>query len=195
MSRPEVRQRRATFEDLLAIPDHVVAEIVNGELHTSPRPAPRHARAEGRLFSRLSRAFDEGEDGPGGWWIVIEPEIHLGSDALVPDIGGWRRERVPVFPETAAWQIAPDWICEVISPSTGRLDRLHKLPAYARHNVQHAWIVDPIQRTLEGFRLNGESWTLVGIHGVDETVRAEPFDAIEIPLASLWIPDPPPPPA
>lgn len=190
MSQPQTR-RPATFEDLLAVPENLTGEIVDGELYTSPRPAGRHARAESALISLLFRAFDDGVGGPGGWWIVVEPELHLGKDALVPDIGGWRRERVPDFPETSGSEIAPDWICEVISPSTGRLDRLRKLPAYARHRIPYAWIVDPILRTLEVFRLEGAGWTLSSTHGLDEVVRAEPFEAIEIPLASLWLPEAP----
>ena len=178
----------ATYDDLLKVPDHLVAEIVDGELYTSPRPASRHSRAAGRIYSRVSRAFDEGEDGPGGWWIVFEPELHLGRDALVPDIAGWRRERVPEFPDVTAWTIAPDWICEVLSSSTARLDRMRKMPAYAHHGVEYAWIVDTYQRTIEAYHLQNERWDLLGVYGGDERANIEPFDAIQFPIETLWLP-------
>ena len=182
----------ATYEDLLKVPDHLVAEIVEGELYTSPRPASRHAHANSVLGARLITSFDGGGGGgPGGWWLLIEPELHLGRNVLVPDIAGWRRERMPVIPDTAAFDLAPDWICEVVSPSTGRLDRVRKLPAYARHEIGFAWLVDPIEQTLEIYRLIEGRWTLIATHGGDEVVRAEPFDAIELPLASLWLPEAP----
>jgi Uma2 family endonuclease len=184
-------KRPATYEDLLKVPDNLVAEIVEGELYTSPRPAGPHERAAGGIHSRLRFSFDDG-DGPGGWWIAIEPELHLGGDILVPDVGGWRRERVPSYPiGGAAAEVRPDWICEVVSPSTGRFDRMRKLPAYARHGVAYAWIVDPLQRTIEAFRLQGERWLLIAVYGGDEPAHIEPFDAIEIPLSTLWLPQSP----
>lgn len=184
--------RRATYDDLLKVPDNLIAEIVEGELHASPRPASRHVRAAGRLYSTLDRAFDDGDGGPGGWWISIEPELHLEDDVLVPDIAGWRRARVPEYESGPAWTIAPDWICEVVSPSTGRFDRMRKLPAYARHGVAYAWLVDPLQQTIEVFRAEAGRWALLVVHGGDETARIEPFDAIEFQLASLWLPGSPP---
>lgn len=146
----------------------------------------------GKLFSRIARAFDDGDDGPGGWWIAVEPELHLGPNILVPDVCGWRRERVPAYSVAAAWDIAPDWICEVVSPSTGRYDRMRKLPVYARHEVQHAWLVDPVERMIEVFRLASANWIFVGVYGGDEPARIEPFDAIEFPIATLWLPENPP---
>jgi Uma2 family endonuclease len=184
----KVLERPATYEDLLKVPDNMVAEIVEGELFASPRPASRHARATDVLNRRLGRAFDEGDGGPGGWWIVAEPELHLGRDVLVPDLGGWRRERMPAFPDVAAFDRAPDWVCEVTSPSTARLDRVRKLPRYAHHEVEYAWMVDPIARMLEVFRRSGEHFTLIAAFEDDAVVRAEPFDAIELDLAALWIP-------
>lgn len=181
-------KRAATYEDLVKVPDHLVAEIVEGELYTSPRPASRHARAASLLGSRLIANFDDGDGGgPGGWWILHEPELHLGPDVLVPDIAGWRRERMPHLLDTAAFELAPDWVCEVISPRTGRLDRMLKLPAYGRAGVAYAWIVDPIQRTIEAFRLVNGHWSILGIYG-DDVARIEPFEAIEIPLGALWLP-------
>lgn len=140
---------------------------------------------------RLRFPFDDG-DGPGGWWISIEPELHLESDVMVPDVCGWRRERVPTHPvQGAAATIAPDWICEVLSPRTGILDRTRKLPSYARHGVEYAWIVDTSQKTVEVFRLVDGHWLLIAVHGGDEPARIEPFEAIEIPLATLWMPETP----
>jgi Uma2 family endonuclease len=179
-------ERAATYEDLLKVPDNLIAELIDGELFTSPRPMPPHMNAAGRIYGRLDRAFRDGDGGPGGWWIVIEQEIHLGRDVFVPDVAGWKRERVPEQPVDQYWNVSPDWICEVVSPSTGRLDRVTKLPRYAFHDIPYTWIIDPLQRSLEVYRLEQGRWFLVATHGGDEVVRAEPFDAIEIPLSSLW---------
>jgi Uma2 family endonuclease len=185
-------RRRATYEDLLGVPDHLVAQIVDGELITSPRPASRHAFSASALGGNLHGPFQLGSGGgPGGWWIVDEPELHLGADILVPDLAGWRRERMPVFPDVAYFELAPDWICEVLSPSTARLDRARKLPIYAREGVAHAWLVDPGGRTLEVLRLHASQWLLIATFGDDDVVRSEPFEAVELALATLWI-DPAP---
>lgn len=183
-------KRPATYEDLLRVPDNLVAEIIEGELFTSPRPASPHARASSILGGRIITSFDDG-GGPGGWWILDEPELHLGPDVLVPDIAGWRRERMSILTDTPAFTLAPDWVCEVLSPHTGRLDRMKKLPIYAREEISYAWIVDPIVRTVEVFRLVSGHWSLLGVYGGDDAVRIEPFDAIEISLATLWMPDAP----
>ena len=181
------RKREPTYEDLLALPDEVVGQLVEGELHATPRPAIDHQRAVSILGIRLGDPFDLGGGGPGGWWIVDEPELHLGRNVLVPDLAGWRRERLPVLPREAFFSLAPDWVCEVLSPATARLDRLKKLAIYAREGVGHAWLVDPGLETLEVYRRQGEAWLLVLTAGGDDVVRAEPFDAIELTLTGLWI--------
>jgi Uma2 family endonuclease len=180
-------ERPATYEDLVALPDNLVAEIVDGELHASPRPAPRHAVAYAGVTALLHPAFDSGRNGPGGWWILAEPELHLGSDVLVPDLAGWRRTRMPHMPETAYFPLAPDWICEILSPSTASLDRAKKLAIYAREGIGHAWLMDPIARTLEVLRLEGGRWTILVTHAGDDTVRVEPFEAIEFSLGQFWV--------
>ena len=188
-------RRDATYQDVLDAPEHLVAEIIDGELYTSPRPASPHTRAAGALFSRLYSAFDEGMEAPDGWWILNEPELHLGKDVLVPDIAGWRRERMPVLPSVAWFDLAPDWICEVVSPKTSRLDRIRKLPRYARNGIPYAWIVDPISRSLEVYKLSGELYSVYSTHEVNAVVRAEPFESIELNLAVLWMPEMPTPPS
>ena len=185
-----VRKRRATYEDLCKVPDTVVAEIIDGDLITSPRPASPHAHATSVLMGELGSRFNRppgDPEGPGGWWLLFEPELHLGDDVLVPDIAGWRRSRLPVMRHVAAFTMPPDWVCETISPSTGWVDRGRKMRIYARERVQHLWIVDPIIRTLETYRLEGEHWIVASTHGGDEIVRAEPFDAIELRLARCWL--------
>ncbi len=178
--------RPATYADLLALPEHVVGEIIAGELIVSPRPAPRHAVASSVLGGEIGPPYHGGRGGPGGWWILDEPELHFGDDVLVPDLAGWRRERMPVVPDTAYFTLAPDWICEVLSPSTARLDRASKLGVYAREGVRHVWLIDPIQRLLEVLRLEGQQWTIVAIHANDDEVHADPFDAIVLSLRLLW---------
>ena len=182
----EPAQRTATYQDLLEVPEHLVAEIINGRLVTHPRPAPRHARASSSLGGELVSPFDRGRGGPGGWWILDEPELHPGSEVLVPDLAGWRRERMPSLPETAWFELAPDWICEVLSPHTARSDRVEKPPIYAKNGVTHAWLVDPDIRTLEVFENRAGQWLLLGAFENDDRVRIAPFDAVEIELAVLW---------
>ena len=179
--------RPATYDDLIALPENLVGEIVDDELWASPRPAPKHAVSESVLGGLLLPPFQFGSGGPGGWRLIDEPELHLGRHALVPDIAGWRRERMPRLPETAYFEIPPDWVCEVLSPSTVRLDREKKLRVYAEHGVGHAWLVDPIARTLEVLRRgDNDGWALVATHAGDVTARIEPFDAIELRLGLLW---------
>lgn len=178
--------RRATYDDLLQVPDHRVAEIVDGDLHVSPRPASRHSLASSRLGLELGVPFDQGRGGPGGWWILDEPELHFGEDVLVPDLAGWRRDRMPVFPDTAAFTLAPDWVCEVVSPSTERFDRARKMPVCAREGVPHLWLLSPLRQTLEVYRLTESRWLLLATHEGSARVRAEPFDAVELDLGPLW---------
>jgi len=178
--------RPALYDDLMKLPDHVVAEIVDGELHATPRPAPRHAVAGSIIGGRLVQPYHEGRGGPGGWWILYEPELHLGSDVLVPDWAGWRRSRMPALPATAYFPLAPDWVCEILSPSTASLDRAKKLTTYAREQVAHAWLIDPIAGTLEVLRLEGGRWSIISTHAGNEVVRAEPFVEVELDLRSLW---------
>ena len=170
----------------MKVPDIMVAEIVDGELHASPRPAPRHASVSSVVGGRLVPPYHEGRGGPGGWWILDEPELHLSGNVLVPDLAGWRRTRMARLPETAYFAFAPDWICEVLSPSTAMLDRAKKLAIYAREGVRHAWLIDPAAGTLEVLGLAGGRWTILATHFGAEVVRAEPFIEIEFDLGSLW---------
>ncbi len=182
-------RRRATYEDLLQVPDILVAEIVDGELITSPRPASPHAYATSAIIQDLG-PFGRppgGPGGPGGWWILFEPELHLGVDILVPDLAGWRRESMPALRNVAYFEQAPDWVCEVVSPTTARIDRVRKMPIYAREQVGHLWLVDPIMRTLEVYRLEGQRWVVASTHGGAESVRAEPFAALELDMSRWWL--------
>ena len=178
--------RRATYQDVLDAPAHQVAEIVEGTLHTHPRPAMPHARASWVLGGKIGDPFDYGSSGPGGWWLGFEPELHLGEDIVVPDLAGWRRERMPEYPETAYVTLAPDWVCEVLSASTRRLDLQEKRPIYAREGVGYLWLIDPADRTLEAFELRDGEWVLIGCAKDDEPVSVRPFDAITFSLGDLW---------
>jgi Uma2 family endonuclease len=171
----------------LAVPEHLTAEIVGGELVTMPRPAPRHALAQDELLIELRGKRTRG---PGGWIILTEPAITFGAELFAPDLAGWRRERMPRLPEQARIDLAPDWVCEILSPSTQGTDRARKMPTYASFEVPHVWLVDPAARILEVYRLSDGRWLQLGVWHDGAKVRAEPFEDTEIGLASLWSEDP-----
>jgi Uma2 family endonuclease len=178
--------RRATLADLEALPENVIGQIIDGELIVQPRPASPHARAASSLNGELAGPFDRGRGGPGGWILLFEPELHVGGDVLVPDLAGWRRERLPEMPHAAFFELAPDWVCEVLSPGSASVDRVKKLRAYGREQVAWYWLVDPLARTLEILCWQAGSYVVVATHDGEETVRAPPFDAIELELPVLW---------
>jgi Uma2 family endonuclease len=184
-------RRKATYADLEKAPEHLVAEILDGELVVTPRPASPHAFAASTIGMDVGGAHQGpagGGRGPGGWWILYEPELHLGSHVLVPDLAGWRLARMPAFPHTAAFDLAPDWVCEVVSPTTSRIDRVRKMPICAEAGVGHVWLVDPLARLLEVFKLEGGRWVVAAAHGDAGRVRLEPFEGIELELARFWPP-------
>lgn len=185
MTEPVEKKRRATYQDVLDAPPHLNAEIVDGELHLS-RPGGPATAVAANVIGDLQPAFSRGRGGPGGWLILAEPEIHVGDDIVDPDLAGWRRERLPLVPNGAFFSVVPDWVCEVLSPTTERFDRADKLPLYAAWGVRHAWLVHPRHRTLEVYRLDDGRWTLLGIHKDNVRIRAEPFDAIELDLSIWW---------
>lgn len=181
-------RRHATYDDVLAAPATLVAELIDGDLYTSPRPAIPHARAASAIGQDL-RGFDEPSGAgyaPGGWWIIDEPELHFDADVLVPDLAGWRRERLPALPDAPAFTLAPDWACEILSPSTATLDRARKMPLYARVGVAWLWLVDPPARSLEVHRADRNGWTLVETHAGAASVRAEPFAALPLDTRRWW---------
>ena len=179
-------RKRATYRDVLDAPPHMVAEVVAGTLHTQPRPAKRHAWARSGLGMKLGPPFNFGDGGPGGWLIIDQPELHLGEDIVVPDIAGWRRGTMSEDMEGAHFTQAPDWVCEVLSPSTRRLDQGEKRAVYAREQVSHLWFLDPDARTLEDFELRGGFLVLLATLVDDAQVSLPPFDAISFPLDALW---------
>jgi len=181
--------RRATYQDLLDVPPHNTAEILKGVLHTNPRPARPYRNAASVLAGELYLPYRRGIGGPGKWALLDEPELHLGPDPdiVVPDIAGWRREKMPRIPmKDAAIFITPDWVCEVLSPATEALDRSDKMDIYAREGVAHIWLVDPRTQTLEVYRNEGGQWIRVGAWRGSAAVQAEPFEAAEIELGVLW---------
>ena len=187
MSQSVPAKKPASYEDLLGVPDHLVAEIVGGELVATPRPSAPHAHTAFRLSATLGAPFDEGRGGPGGWLILFEPELHLHDDIVVPDLAGWRRERLPSVPDAPFLTLPPDWACEILSPSTERMDRLQKLRIYSREAVAHAWLINPVLRTLEVLRLEQGRWIVAATHGgLDEVVPVEPFEAVPLELSRLW---------
>jgi Uma2 family endonuclease len=178
-------KKNATYDDLREVPDHFVAEMFDGELYASPRPAVPHGNAADAVLTEIRRSFHH--KGPQGWVILSEPELHLRRDVLVPDLAGWRRTRLPNVPGDAYITLAPDWICEVLSASTEAIDRGKKLAVVAREGVAHAWLIHPLQRSLEVITLEAGQWTRPERYEGETKVRAKPFDAIELELATLWI--------
>lgn len=180
-------RRRATYDDVLLASPLQVAEVIDGELRLSPRPAKLHTFAASALGGELFAPFRRGRGGPGGWILLDEPELHLRDDIVVPDLAGWRAERIGVMTDDEPYfTLAPDWVCEVLSRSTAKSDRAQKLPIYARERVPYIWFLDPIVRTLEVFELDGATYRLLGVHRDEERVRARPFDAFELELGVLW---------
>ena len=184
MAEPIIKD--TLYKDFMAVPANMIAEILNGKLVTQPRPAPKHSVAASSLGDELVSPFQKGRGGPGGWVILDEPELHLGADILVPDLAGWKRENMSALPETAYFETPPDWICEVLSPSTASYDRLEKRDIYAVHKVSHLWFIDPEARTLEAFELQGKNWVLLKTYGHKVMVDAKPFGAVPFELGSLW---------
>ena len=189
------QKKRGLYEQLLALSDNVVGEIINGELVVSPRPSGPAIVAASFLGDELVGPFSKGRGGPGGWWILDEPEIEFEHESqhYVPDLAGWRRERMPEVPSGHIFTVVPDWVCEVVSPSSRRYDRIEKPAVYARHAVGHYWVIDPEAQTLEAFQLEGSNWLRIGGYSQAEKVRVAPFEVIEIDLSLLW-PTPPGPP-
>ena len=190
LARPRNGCRQAAYQDVLDAPEDKVAEVMRGRLYLMPRPALPHATAGARLLIGVGAPFDTGRGGPGGWRILYEPEVHFGDapgeSILVPDLAGWRRERMPAPPKAAFVTVTPDWVCEVLSPSTHRRDLGVKRDIYARAGIPHLWLVDPSAKSLETFALEKGEWRpLAQLAGAAE-VRQPPFEAISFPLADLW---------
>lgn len=183
MERPPIK-RRATYQDVIDAPEYKIAEIIDGELHLSPRPGGP-ATAVGSVLDRILEPFDDDGDGPGGWMILFEPELHLADEVLVPDLAAWRVERLPTVPEGAAFKVPPDWICEVLSKSTEKIDRNQKMAIYARFGIAHAWLIQPRRRVLEAYELREGAWAPIAVHRDNVRVRIPPFDG-ELNLARLW---------
>jgi Uma2 family endonuclease len=180
-------KKASTRADLEALPDNVVGEIIEGVLYTSPRPRPVHANVEGVLLADLHAPFQRGRGGPGGWWILVEPGIELpGSPEVVPDLGGWRRERLPELPQADSIRLVPDWVCEILSPATRRHDQLVKKPFYARIGVPYLWIIDLDAHTLTTCRLVDGRWLEFGVFGEQDTIRADPFAEVDLSMTDWW---------
>ena len=185
-------RRRATYADLEAAPEHLVAELIGGELVTHPRPRPRHGIATAELSAELGPKFGRGRNGPGGWLFIDEPQLALGEDVVVPDLAGWRLPRATFDIDEVNVEVAPDWVCEVLSPSTEHYDRGAKRWIYANAGIAHLWLLDPRAKLLEAFQLTGGKWLLLGAVTHADDVSLPPFDAISFPLANLFPLDPPP---
>lgn len=191
MLKPKITLPQATYADLEALPPNVVGEIIFGVLHAHPRPHGRHGIASSRLNTTLGGPFDLGSGGPGGWVFATEPELHLGPHIIVPDLSGWRTARLPRLPSTPYIDTAPDWVAEILSPSTQAIDRTDKLTVYAQFGVKHAWYIDPKARTQEVLALGDGKWTIHSVFRDNAAVCAPPFEAHSFALDVLWYPEEP----
>ena len=189
-------KRPARLEDLATVPEHLVGEILEGELVVSAQPAAQSVLTRTALSAELARRRGGAEGGgSAGWWLFDGPRLRLGNNVLVPDLTGWRRQRMPKPPQNnnagvPTFDLPPDWVCEVLSPSTAVLDRTRKLGLYANHGVCWLWLVDAVHRTVEVLWLEGDEWVVAGNFGGDQKARLPPFDAIELDLGTLWEPGP-----
>lgn len=193
-----VENRPATYQDVLDAPDGMRAEILDGELVMQARPMPEHDFVSGALNEILRSTFQRGRGGPGGWWIVAEPELHFGNPDFRtsnPDLAGWRKERMPTIQARERYKIVPDWVCEILSPSTARSDRMKKMPIYADVGVKHLWLADPSTRSLESYALANDGWLLLATYGEEGEATIPPYEAMPLPLADLWLPEGEAPPA
>jgi Uma2 family endonuclease len=191
MSGAALAESLDVYAQLEALPENLTGEIIDGQLYVQPRPAGPHAVAGSALTGELYHPYHKGRGGPGGWWILLEPELHFIRDieVLVPDVAGWRRERMPQPPRDHRFDVVPDWVCEILSPSTARKDRIKKMPIYARYGVSYLWLVDPQARTLEAFALRDGRWTVIGLFQNQDAVRVAPFDEMTLELGALWVDD------
>ncbi len=184
----DLAEKKATYEDLFSIPENMIGEIIDGELIATPRPAPRHMLSISALGYKIGPSYQYSEGGnPGGWVILFETEVKLAEDIVVPDLAGWKKERFPTELEHNWIPVAPDWVCEVLSPSTFRNDKIKKMPLYGRHGVGHIWLIDPLTMTMDAFRLESGRWSLLGSFDENDKVRVEPFEEVEINLKDLWV--------
>ncbi len=184
MSLPVLKD--TLYDDFMALPEHHIGEIIHNVLYSQPRPAPKHTRTSSALGYIVGGPFDGGINGPGGWWILDEPELHIENHILVPDLAGWKRERMPKLPKTVWFECIPDWVCEIFSPSTVKKDRMVKMPVYAELGVKYLWLIDPELKTLEVYQLENQRWSLMASLSEEEKISAVPFDAIEFSLGNLW---------
>ncbi len=182
----ETAHKSATYVDIEALPEHVVGEILFGHLVTHPRPVRRHGGAGSALGALCTTTYEFGADGPGGWVFVDEPELHLGPHIVVRDIAGWRREHVTEPADKPFFEVAPDWACEILSPSTEKYDKGDKRRINAHYAVQHMWHLDPRSKVLEVFALRDRNWLLTDTFIDEEVVNAPPVDQLTFSLGLLW---------
>ena len=183
------RAGSATLADFLSIPESErFHELIDGEIMQKTSPSGEHGSTQADVTGWLHGPFGRKppSGGPGGWWLANEVEIELGDDVCRPDVVGWRRELVPERPRGTPVGVPPHWVCEVLSPSNMRNDLVRKKHIYHRHHVDHYWILDPAEGTLAVYRWHTDGYLEVLIAERGVTVRAEPFDAIEIPISGLF---------
>jgi Uma2 family endonuclease len=190
MSTTKPSARPPTLADLDALPPGIVGEIIEGVLYTMTKPRARHQRTSTGISGDLCGPFDLGRGGPGGWWIISVPGIELPNDTkeISPDVAGWRRERMPELPVDEPISVVPEWVCEILSPTTRRHDLLRKQPYYAKVGVPFLWLVDLEARVLTAYRLERDAWQVIGTYSEETEVRIPPFDAVPLRVTDWWPP-------
>jgi Uma2 family endonuclease len=176
-----------TLAGIDALAPGIKGEIIEGVLYTMPRPRAPHQSMMGAVGTDLLDPFQRGDGGPGGWWIPPEPGIELpNTPEIAPAVAGWRRERLPALSNDEAITVVPDWVCEILSPTTEQHNLTVKKPYYAKVGVAHHWIVDLSMRTVIALRLESGRWREVGVYGDEREARIEPFAAVPLNVASWW---------
>jgi Uma2 family endonuclease len=189
MSMTKPSPRVPTLADLDALPAGIVGEIIEGVLYTMTKPRAPHQRTTRTIGGRVGDPFDHGRGGPGGWWILTDPGIELpNTPEIAPDVAGWRRERMPTLPVNESIRVVPEWVCEILSPTTRRHDMLRKQPYYAKVGVPFLWLVDLDARVLTTYLLEGNAWRVSGTYSDETEARIEPFDAVPLNVADWWPP-------
>lgn len=189
MSTARSLRLKATFEDLIRPGEDRSVEIIGGDVVEKTSPTMEHGASQGAVMGFLGRRFVRRPGGrwPGGWWIATEVDVEYEPHELYRhDTVGWRRDRVPERPRGRPIRIRPDWVCEILSPSNEKRDLVDKMRVLRASGVGHYWVVNPEEKILVVHRLEAQGYLVVLAASSGDTVRAEPFEAVELRVGVLF---------